>query len=191
MVRWMRLATCLGLLTAGLGAAPFSPGAGSPEATIALSPASAVVLKPGAGVLSGTASALSGTASALSGTASALSPSADVLLPLPPRPPPPAKTHNSALESFVGVTLLSAPFTAFWAVLGALAVESVAQHQFPPDFGQDRAKATLSAAGAVAGGSSVMIGLVSIHWGGPSGDEGLSPTVQAGGPAALSPTSRP
>lgn len=135
----------------------------------------AAALSPTAQALGVNALALSPTATALSGSAAVLSPTADALAPLGPRPLPPPKVANSAWEGFVGVTLLSAPFTAFWSVLGALVVESLAQRQFPPDFGQDRAKATLSAAAGVAAGSSVMIGLVSLHWGGSP----ASPTAQA------------
>ena len=162
----VRLALCLALLAVPLEAASISGTA-------------ATALSPNASALSGAATALSPSANALSGTAKTLSPTplAD-LLPLPPRPLPPLKTENSAWESFAGVTLLSAPFTAFWSVLGALAVEGFAQGQFPPDFGQDRAKATLSTAAAVAGGASLMIGLVSVHWGG-SHAPALSATAQA------------
>lgn len=154
----VRLAAWLVLGAVGLSAATLSPTAQSVTVDAqALSPAASAILD------------------AVSRSATALSPSADALAPLPARPLPPTKVTNSAWEGFAGVTLLSAPFTAFWSVLGALIVESLAQRQFPPDFGQDRAKATLAAAAGVAAGSSVIIGLVSLHWGGsPS-----SPTAQA------------
>jgi hypothetical protein len=70
-------------------------------------------------------------------------------------------------------------------------IESCAQHQFPPDFGQDRAKATLSGAAGVAVGASLMIGLVSVHWGGPSDAEALSPTARSAATPAPSPSPSP
>jgi hypothetical protein len=179
----VRLALCLALV-----AGPLTGEGLSPSAAISLSPSSALRLSPVA-ALGGTAQALSPAAGAVSATAQPLSASANAELPaLPPAPLPPLKTENSAWESFAGVTLLSAPFTALWSVLGALAVEGFAQGQFPPDFGRDRAKATLSTAAAVAGGGSLLIGLVSVQWGG-SKASGLSPTAQASpAPLTLTPS---
>jgi hypothetical protein len=86
------------------------------------------------------------------------------LAPLAPRPEPPAMQPSAAWEDVSAVTLVSLPFTAFWCLLGSLAVAGVAQHKFPPDMDTP----TLLGAATVAAGASLAIGLVSLQWGGPS-----------------------
>lgn len=110
----------------------------------------------------------------------ALSPTAAAsaeLPALPPRPAPLKREPNVGWESFAASTLVSMPFTAFWALLGALLVGGVAQQRFPPEFDQ----ALLTGAAAAAGAASVSIGLISVQWGG-----GSSPAA-----ATLTPTAQP
>jgi hypothetical protein len=99
--------------------------------------------------------------------AEALSPSAKTLeaLPqLPARPTIPDRKPNVAWEDMSAVTLVSLPFTAFWALLGALAVGGFQQGRFPPELDTP----LLTGAAAVAAGASLSIGLVSVSWGGSS-----------------------
>ena len=69
---------------------------------------------------------------------------------------------NHPAEDFFVVSIISLPFTALWCLVGATAVASVSQQKFPPDFTDE----ALIGAGAVALGSSVSIGLLSVSWGG-------------------------
>jgi hypothetical protein len=99
--------------------------------------------------------------------AEALSPSAkalEALPPLPARPAIPDRKPNVAWEDMSAVTLVSLPFTAFWALLGALAIGGFQQGRFPPEMDTP----LLTGAAAVAAGASLSIGLVSVSWGGPS-----------------------
>lgn len=96
--------------------------------------------------------------------AAAVSPTVQALAELPPRPQAPVLQPNRAWEDAAAVTLVSLPFTAFWALLGALAVGGASQGRFPPELSTDM----LAGAAMVAGGSSLAIGLFSISWGGPS-----------------------
>ena len=134
------------------------------------------------------AAALSPTAAALSGTAQALSPPADVLAALPPSPLPPAHPANAAWENFTAVTLLSAPLTAFWAVLGAVLVATVSQTRQHgrlvfPEMGTPE----LTGAALVAGSASVGIGLLSLQWGGSA--KPLSPAAASlSAPSPTTPT---
>lgn len=100
-----------------------------------------------------------------SAAAQALSPdagSAD-LAPLPLRPAPLVREPNVAWEDFSAVTLVSLPFTAFWSILGTLAVGGISQGKFPPEIDST----LIATAASIAGGASLTIGLVSIQWGGP------------------------
>jgi hypothetical protein len=86
-----------------------------------------------------------------------------------PRPTPPPHTANARWEDFTAVTLLSAPFTAFWSVLGAVLVATVSQSRGQgklvfPNMGTPE----LTSAAMVAATASVSIGLVSVQWGGSS-----------------------
>jgi hypothetical protein len=83
------------------------------------------------------------------------------LAPLPGSPAVPQPLPSAGWEDFTAVTLVSMPFTAFWAVLGALIVGGVSQGHFPPEVDTPM----LAGAAAVAGGASLGIGLVSLHWG--------------------------
>lgn len=124
----------------------------------------------------GLAADLSVTA-ATSPTAQALSPSAEGLLDLPGRPAPIPKVPNRPVEDFFAVTLLSLPFTALWALVGALVVGGIAQNHFPPEFDTP----LLTAAGMAAAGTSVAIGLVSVQWSAgpaPSPTPALTPVPQ-------------
>lgn len=99
--------------------------------------------------------------------AEAVSPSAKTLeaLPqLPARPPIPARTPNVAWEDMSAVTIVSLPFTAFWALLGALTIGGIQQGRFPPEMDSP----LLTGAAVVAAGASLSIGLVSVSWGGSS-----------------------
>ncbi|HTB34727.1 MAG TPA: hypothetical protein VK842_07680 [bacterium] len=122
------------------------------------------------------ASPASPTARGLSGTALALSPPADVLAEMAPRPSPPEHRANARWEDFTAVTLLSAPFTAFWSVLGAVLVSTVSQSRehgrlAAPSMGTPE----LTSAAMIAGAASVSIGLVSVQWGGsPRGESGTA-----------------
>jgi hypothetical protein len=156
-----------------------------------LSPTSAPDLAPLA--LSGTAHPVSlpaGTLGpsghALSGTALSLSPPADVLAAMAPRPSPPPHTANARWEDFTAVTLLSAPFTAIWSVLGAVLVATVSQSRGQgklvfPNMGTPE----LTGAALVAATASVSIGLISVQWG--ATPPMVSPTARSL-PAPLSTT---
>lgn len=96
----------------------------------------------------------------------ALSPSAAVtataltetaLVPLEPYKP----ETNKPIEDFFVVTIISLPFTALWSIVGAAVIGGIAQKQFPPNFSND---ALLSTA-AIAVGSSLTVGLLSVSWG--------------------------
>lgn len=89
---------------------------------------------------------------------------ADLLGDLPARPRPPVPVPNVAWEHASAVTLVSLPFTAFWSLLGALAVGGIAQGRFPPEVDTP----LLAGAAAVAGAGSLAIGLASVRWGGPA-----------------------
>jgi hypothetical protein len=126
-------------------------------------------LAAGAQGLSPAANALSPTvgARALSGTALALSPPADVLADMAPRPVPPEHPANARWEDFTAVTLLSAPFTAIWAVIGAAVVAKISQsRENNPNFFPTMGTPELAGAAMVAAAASVSIGLVSVQWGG-------------------------
>jgi hypothetical protein len=96
------------------------------------------------------------------------------LAALPARPAPLQREPNVAWEDFTASTLVSMPFTAFWALLGALLVGGVAQQRFPPEFDQN----LLAGAAAAAGAASLTVGLVSVKWGGSK-----DPGSAAAGPA--------
>jgi hypothetical protein len=68
-----------------------------------------------------------------------------------------------AWEDFTAVTLISLPFTALWALVGAVTVAAISQHAFPPSMDTPQ----LAGAAMVAAGASVSIGLLSVQWGGP------------------------
>jgi hypothetical protein len=112
------------------------------------------------------------SAAATTGTPAALTPNADVMAPLPGRPPAIVHTVNDPVEDFFAVTLISMPFTAFWALLGALAIGGTVQKRFPPEFDTP----LLISAGSVAAGASVLTGLISVHWGGSRPSPVPSPT---------------
>jgi hypothetical protein len=65
------------------------------------------------------------------------------------------------VEDFFTVSVVSLPFTVFWAFIGATAVAGISQQKFPPEFNEPM----LVGAGACALGASVAIGLVSVSWG--------------------------
>lgn len=96
--------------------------------------------------------------------AQVLSPSAQStrLAPLPERPALPPVAPSLAWEDAAAATLVSLPFTAFWSLLGALAVGGISQGRFPPELNGDM----LAGAAMVAGGTSLGIGLINIRWGG-------------------------
>ena len=105
--------------------------------------------------LSSTAMVLSPTAKALSSTAK------DPMAPLPGPPSPIVRVPNNPVEDFFAVTLISLPFSAFWALVGALVIGGAAQGHYPPEFTTQ----LLTTAGGIAAGTSVAIGLVSVQWG--------------------------
>ena len=121
---------------------------------------------PAATGLSPSAKSLSSTASALSGTAKA-----DPMAPLPGPPSPIVRVPNNPVEDFFAVTLISLPFSAFWALVGTLIIGGAAQGHYPPDFNTQ----LLTTAGSIAAGTSLAIGLVSVQWG-PSPHPTPSPT---------------
>lgn len=84
------------------------------------------------------------------------------LSPLPERPAPLQREPNVAWEDVSAVTLVSLPFTAFWALIGALAVGGFTQGKFPPELDTP----LLTGAAAAAAGASLSIGLISVNWGG-------------------------
>jgi|GEM_PF-3158771 hypothetical protein len=143
-----------------------------------------LALSAGAQGLSPTASApapaaapASPTAQGLSPTARSLSPAADVLADMAPRPKPPEHPASARWEDFTAVTLLSAPFTAIWAVLGAAVVAKISQsRENNPNFFPTMGTPELSGAAMVAAAASVSIGLISVQWGG-------SPRAVSGTPA--------
>ena len=94
------------------------------------------------------------------------------MLELPGRPAPIPKIPNNGVEDFFAVTLISLPFTAFWALIGALIVGGISQNHFPPEF----TTPLLASAGATAAGTSVAIGLVSVQWGGHAPKPSPTPT---------------
>lgn len=108
----------------------------------------------------------------------ALSPaaaSADLLPALPSRPAPLKREPNVRWETFSATTLVSLPFTAFWALLGALIVGGVVQKRFPPEIDQP----LLTSAAVVAGTASLGIGLISVNWGGsPASASPLTPSAR-------------
>lgn len=119
------------------------------------------------------AAALTVTAEALTPSAKTLSPTANVMGPLPARPLPIQRIANRPVDDFFAVTLISLPFTAFWALVGALAVGGIAQQRFPPEFDNN----LLAGAGAFAGGASLLTGLVSVSWSSsPKATPGPTPT---------------
>jgi len=100
---------------------------------------------------------------ALSATAAApLSATAEGLPALPARPAPLQREPNVRWETFAATTIVSLPFTAFWALIGALIVGGVAQKRFPPEFDQP----LLTGAAVAAGAASLSVGLISVNWGG-------------------------
>jgi hypothetical protein len=101
-----------------------------------------------------------GSAVPITPAAASVSTTADMAV-LPGRPPLPVKTVNNPVEDFAAVTLFSLPFTAFWALVGALAIGGISQSRFPPDFDGP----LLPSAAAAAAGASVCIGLFSVSWG--------------------------
>lgn len=124
-----------------------------------------------------------GAATALSrgAQADAVSASAQgALEALPGRPSPPPLEPNVPWQDISAVTLVSLPFTAFWSVLGALAVAGISQGHFPPEIGTPM----LAGAAIVAGSASLGIGLISVQWGG-SKPRALSPTAEAAHPTPL------
>ena len=142
--------------------------------SLALS-AGAQGLSPTASALSPTANGLSPSARALSGTALSLSPPADVLADMAPRPKPPEHPANARWEDFTAVTLLSAPFTAIWAVIGAAVVAKISQsRENNPNFFPTMGTPELAGAAMVAAAASVSIGLISVQWGGSA--RAISPT---------------
>jgi hypothetical protein len=101
------------------------------------------------------------TAQPLSGTAQPLSPAASAeLQDLAARPPEIPRIPNRPVDDFFAVTLISMPFTAFWALIGALAAGGISQKRFPPEFDTP----LLAGAGIAAASASVAIGLVSVSW---------------------------
>ncbi len=86
----------------------------------------------------------------------------EALAPLPGAPAPIPKVPNRPMEDFVAVTLISLPFTAFWGLIGALAIGGIAQNRFPPEFDTP----LLTGAATFAAGSALTVGLVSVQWGG-------------------------
>ncbi|MES2201516.1 MAG: hypothetical protein V4498_04625 [candidate division FCPU426 bacterium] len=91
--------------------------------------------------------------------AAPLSPTATAeVVPLSPYKPQP----NRPVEDFFVVSIVSLPFTALWSLIGAAAVLSVSQGQFPPEL----TDASLIGAGATAVGLSLGVGLISVQWGG-------------------------
>jgi hypothetical protein len=164
------LAVLLSLACGAQGAVAFGPGAPTSTFPAAVSFAgSGPGLSPGAQALdvSATARGLSPSANAVSGTALSTTPPADVLAAMAPRPAPPEHPANARWEDFTAVTLLSAPFTAFWSVLGAVVVATVSQSRsqgklVAPNMGTPE----LSGAAMVAATASLGIGIVSVQWGG-------------------------
>jgi hypothetical protein len=119
----------------------------------AAEPAPATASVPGAPALSATAQALCPSASALEGAR--------------------RLEKNRPVEDFAVTTLVSLPFTAFWAFIGATAVLSVSQGKFLPDYSDE----AVIGAGATALGASLAIGVVSVSWG--KGKAPAAPPVQA------------
>jgi hypothetical protein len=136
-----------------------------------------LALPAGAQSLSPTAAALSPTAHGLSGTALPTSPAADVLADMAPRPVPPEHPASARWEDFTAVTLLSAPFTAFWAVIGAAVVAKISQsRENNPNFFPSMGTPELTGAAMVAAAASVSIGLISVQWGGSARAVSGTPT---------------
>ena len=127
----------------------------------------ALLLPPGSSSADATASPLSPTATAVAETATAQAPSEPRFAGLEPYLP----QANKPVEDFFVVSIISLPFTALWTVVGAAAVASISQKQFPPAFSND---AILSTA-AIAIGASLTIGLLSVSWG--KGHSSAAPTT--------------
>jgi hypothetical protein len=107
-------------------------------------------------------------------SATATTPTASSAAPLEPRLAglePYKPEANKPVEDFFVVSIVSLPFTALWSVVGAAAVASIAQKQFPPTFSNE---AIISTA-AIAVGSSLAIGLLSVSWGKGHSDKAVTP----------------
>jgi hypothetical protein len=88
----------------------------------------------------------------------------------------PGFEKNHPVEDFFTVTLVSLPFTALWALIGASVVGGISQGKYPPEFNSDM----LIGAGAVAVGASLGIGIVSVAWGKGRGKASNSTPLKQG-----------
>jgi hypothetical protein len=137
-----------------------APVAGIPEAALESNTAlPAVTTTPTA-----SSATLPAAVSATAGNAAPLEPRLAGLEPYKPE-------ANKPVEDFFVVSIVSLPFTALWSVVGAAAVASISQKQFPPVFSNE---AILSTA-AIAVGSSLAIGLLSVSWGKGHSDKAVIP----------------